>query len=609
MVKTWVDDRGGGTIRKLTPPLYSAIIDEAHKRNMRVVVHATGLVDVKALTARRDVDGFAHMVGDVDDELMELAEGASRIRSSCSRSAGCAASMHAPWIDPPHPLVSDTVLARADQAAADAAGEHKPGAIREAQSLGRGCRAASRGFAAAGVRIGVGTDGGGQQGDQFIGWTMHTELENMVAAGMTPAQVLVAATRTSAGILGLDELGMVAPGKSADFVVLDANPLDDITNTRRINSVYMRGQEIPRPAMRSKWQAEFAAPRQNRNNNDAGETAMRHLIGLSLGCAILSVAVWQTAAEQSQSKFPLAAPAGKDSNARMVAPPGAVNQGPFDMSTWKYGNAPAFTAPSGLKLWNPAKIKLMEGGKVVGGTVRAVGDPNTYCAMANAGYDFIWTEMQHHPSTWDNVVRAWQTCPRAKAVPGARIAYTDEREIQRALDGGALVLVVPTVDTVEEARQAVDWAYFPPLGKRSQGGGAAFAPEMWGNVPGGYRQTINDNLVLILMIETLEGLKNADEIAKVPGVTAIFAASGDLGNFTGYAQGSPDYERAINIVHDAAIKAGVKLCGPFAWRDRPDFTCFQAGNEAAQIARGARAELGDLYNTQGKPEVGPFAGK
>ena len=336
---------------------------------------------------------------------------------------------------------------------------------------------------------------------------------------------------------------------------------------------------------------------------------MRHLIGLSLACAILSAAVWQTSAEQSQNKFPLAAPAGKDSNARMVAPPGAVNQGPFDMSTWKYGNAPAFTAPPGLKLWNPAKIKLMEGGKVVGGTVRAVGDPNTYCAMANAGYDFIWTEMQHHPSTWDNVVRAWQTCPRAKAVPGARIAYTDEREIQRALDGGALVLVVPTVDTVEEARQAVDWAYFPPLGKRSQGGGAAFAPEMWGSVPGGYRQTINDNLVLILMIETLEGLKNADEIAKVPGVTAIFAASGDLGNFTGFAQGSPDYERAINIVHDAAIKAGVKLCGPFAWRDRPDFTCFQAGNEAAQIARGARAELGDLYNTQGKPEVGPFAGR
>ena len=132
---------------------------------------------------------------------------------------------------------------------------------------------------------------------------------------------------------------------------------------------------------------------------------------------------------------------------------------------------------------------------------------------------------------------------------------------------------------------------------------------MWGNVPGGYRNTINDNLVLILMIETLEGLKNADEIAKVPGVHAVFAASSDLSNFSGYKQGDPDYERAINIVHDAPIKSGKRLCGPFAWKDRPDFTCFQAGGETAAIQRGARAELGELANTQGKPEVGPFATK
>jgi len=312
-------------------------------------------------------------------------------------------------------------------------------------------------------------------------------------------------------------------------------------------------------------------------------------------------------ANPGTTTFPLAAPAGKDSNAKQTAPAGATNQGAFDPSTWKYGAA--FNAPPGSKVWNPVKIKLQQGGKVTGGTLFSSTDPSTYCAMANAGYDFIWTEMQHGSTDWQQVARMWRTCPNAKAVPGVRVAYTDEREIQHALDSGALVIVVPTVDTVEEAIEARNWTYFPPLGRRSNGGGQAFDAAMWGSVPGGYRNTINDNIVLVLMIETLEGLKNADAIAKVPGVSAVFAASGDLGNFSGYRQGTPDYERAINIVHDAAIKAGVKLCGPFAWRDRPDFTCFQAGSETAAIARGVAAELGNLANTQGVPEVGPFAKK
>lgn len=311
--------------------------------------------------------------------------------------------------------------------------------------------------------------------------------------------------------------------------------------------------------------------------------------------------------DAGKTKFPLAAPAGKDSGAKTSAPGGASNQGPFDPATWQYGTA--FNAPAGSKVWNPAKAKLMQGGKVTGGTLFSATDPSTYCAFANAGYDFIWTEMQHGQTDWQSVARMWRTCPHAKAVPGARVAYTDEREIQHALDAGALVIVVPTVDTVEEAIAARNWTYFPPLGRRSNGGGQAFDGAMWGGVPGGYRATANDNVILILMIETLEGVKNAEAIAKVPGVSAIFAASGDLANFTGYRQGSPDYERTINIVHDAAINAGIRLCGPFAWRDRPDFTCFQAGSETAAIARGVAAELGPLANTHGQVEVGPLAAK
>ena len=130
------------------------------------------------------------------------------------------------------------------------------------------------------------------------------------------------------------------------------------------------------------------------------------------------------------------------------------------MSSWKYGSA--FTPPPGAKIWNPAKIKLMSGGKLVGGTVSSGIDPSTYCAMANAGYDFIWTEMQHANNTWDQVGKAWRTCPNAKAVPGVRVPYTDEFQIQHALDAGALVVVVPTVDTVEEAIAARDWTCIFP---------------------------------------------------------------------------------------------------------------------------------------------------
>ena len=308
-----------------------------------------------------------------------------------------------------------------------------------------------------------------------------------------------------------------------------------------------------------------------------------------------------------KQQFPLAAPAGKDSGAMANPPAGAVNKGAFNAEKWQYG--PQFKAPADAKIWNPVKLKMMRGEKVTGGTVFNSTDPALYCAMANAGYDFIWTEMQHDQKDWGQVARMWRTCPHAKAVPGVRLAYTDEREIQHATDAGALVIVVPTVDTVEEATAARNWTYFPPLGRRSNGGGQAFDPNMWGLVPGGYRATINDNIVLILMIETLEGVKNAPAMAKIPGVTALFAASGDLGNFSGYPQGSPDYERLINVVHDATLEAGKRLCGPFAWRDRPDFTCFQAGSETAAIARGVATELGPLANTQGKVEVGPLAAK
>jgi voltage-gated potassium channel Kch len=111
---------------------------------------------------------------------------------------------------------------------------------------------------AAGVKFGLGDDTGATNGSFYFGFGAHIEMASMVEAGLTPAEAIIAATRSSAEILKLDKLGTVAAGKSADFIVLDANPLDNIDNTRRISAVYLRGSAVDRAGLRAKWTGRAA---------------------------------------------------------------------------------------------------------------------------------------------------------------------------------------------------------------------------------------------------------------------------------------------------------------------------------------------------------------
>jgi imidazolonepropionase-like amidohydrolase len=168
-------------------------------------------------------------------------------------------TIHAPYLDPPEPLLLETVIPAQIARLRDTIKSTSPAALERARANWDRTASDIMKLHRAGVRIGIGSDGGGQGGDRFIGFTAHTELENMVAAGMSPADAIVAGTRNGAEVLGLgDELGTVAVGKSADFIVLNANPLDAITNSRKIDRVYLRGHEVDRARLRSLWAAEAA---------------------------------------------------------------------------------------------------------------------------------------------------------------------------------------------------------------------------------------------------------------------------------------------------------------------------------------------------------------
>jgi 4-hydroxy-2-oxoheptanedioate aldolase len=238
------------------------------------------------------------------------------------------------------------------------------------------------------------------------------------------------------------------------------------------------------------------------------------------------------------------------------------------------------------RIFNTVKQKLAAGTPVVGGTV-SVADPDTYCAMANSGFDFLWIEMQHSPMSYQDVAHMIMACKGAPGVPFIRVPDATEGDIQKAVDMGAVGIIIPMVEDIQKVRNAVKFAKYPPIGKRSQGGGQYGA--LWGS---DYRQIANDNIMIVAMIESPAGVDLAAEIASTPGVDVVFAASTDLSSFSGLKQGDPKYEALVTRIHDATLKAGKVLAGPLAWKStRKNYLFFQGPGETSLIRAGAKAAL------------------
>jgi 4-hydroxy-2-oxoheptanedioate aldolase len=238
----------------------------------------------------------------------------------------------------------------------------------------------------------------------------------------------------------------------------------------------------------------------------------------------------------------------------------------------------------GSQTFNTVITKLKAGQQVFSNTLT---DPDLEAAKkACEGQDFIWIEMQHSPITWREMQQLIKVIAEAGCIPFVRVPSANVGDIQKATDAGALGIIVPMVETVQEAKNAVMFAKFPiglkespntkPWGHRSSGGGQAGS--LWGR---GYATNANNNIFIMIQIESPAGVGMIDNILEeVDGIDAVMVASNDFGLHGGDRDGSPSYNAREKLVRESVLAHGKILVGPSSWQDRPGYKMFQGRKTA-----------------------------
>ncbi len=226
---------------------------------------------------------------------------------------------------------------------------------------------------------------------------------------------------------------------------------------------------------------------------------------------------------------------------------------PVDGRGWGWMSQSYVRASYKRPFYNKAKEMLFSGQQVTSYTIGSF-DPELYCEVRKH-YAYVWFEMQHSTMSWDEVAKMIAACPGPEgAAPFIRMPDQLESSIQKATDLGAIGLIFPTIQDGHQALEAAKYSRFPPFGRRSSGSGQA--ARVWANVPGGYQNTFNDNMLVVVMLETLEGILNADQIASMFGIDVVIQGNNDLARFSGWAQTDPRYQSLLTVSRNATLQAG-----------------------------------------------------
>jgi 4-hydroxy-2-oxoheptanedioate aldolase len=248
------------------------------------------------------------------------------------------------------------------------------------------------------------------------------------------------------------------------------------------------------------------------------------------------------------------------------------------------------------------KKALLEGRPVVGATV-TVPNVDTALTLANAGFDFLWIEMEHGPITLESLRAILLATRGAKAVPITRVPANEVWLAKRVLDAGSLGVVFPFTSTRELAERAVASCRYPPLGDR--GFGPALAMSRFGMSGPDYVKFANENVLVVVIIERKEAIENIESIASVPGIDVLFVGVNDLSFSLGIGGRTTDplVEQALTKVLDAGRRHGIPVGYPTGNPDEINkriaqgFRFFQASSDTGLMASGARDMLSKVNRT------------